>query len=133
MVRASLSQSVDLGFIPLVESYQKKTLKMVSTASLLGTRHFGQIVKNKPASLLVVSLGKALNGTLHLYVKDRWPRHLGNGNTQARADKPSKVKRYNSFSRQWRINMVNKIKKVNKKNNSEVELQLNWKWSCVLQ
>ena len=29
--------------------------------------------------------------------------------------------------------MVNKIKKVNKKNNSEVELQLNWKWSCVLQ
>ena len=29
MVRASASQSVDLGFIPLAESYQK-TLKMVS-------------------------------------------------------------------------------------------------------
>ena len=31
------------------------------------------IVENKPASLLVVSLCKALNGRLHLYVEDRWP------------------------------------------------------------
>ena len=36
---------------------------MVSIASLLGARHFGEIVENKPASSLVVSLGKALNGT----------------------------------------------------------------------
>ena len=71
VVRASASQSVDLGFIPLVESYQK-TLKMVFTASLLGARHFGEVVK-KPASSLVVSLGKALKGTPHLYVEDRWP------------------------------------------------------------
>ena len=70
MVRASASQSVDLGFIPLVESYQK-TLKMVSIASLLGARHFGKVVENKPASSLVVSLGKALNGMPHLYVEDR--------------------------------------------------------------
>ena len=62
MVRASASQSVDLGFIPLVESYQK-TLKMVSIASLLGARHLLEVVENKPASSLVVSLGKALNGT----------------------------------------------------------------------
>ena len=71
MVRASASQSVDLGFIPLVESYQK-TLKMVFTASLLGVRHLVEVVENKPESLLVVSLGKALNGTPHLYVAHRW-------------------------------------------------------------
>ena len=46
---------------------------MVSAASLLGARHFGKVVENKPASSLVVSLGKALNGTPHLYVEDRWP------------------------------------------------------------
>ena len=70
VVRPSASQSVDLGFIPLVESY-RKTLKMVSTASLLGARHLWKVVENKPASSLVVSLGKALNGTPHLYVDDR--------------------------------------------------------------
>ena len=55
VVRASASQSVDLGFIPLVESYQK-TLKKI------GARHLWEVVENKPASSLVVSLGKALNG-----------------------------------------------------------------------
>ena len=90
VVRASASQSVDLGFIPLVESYQK-TLKMVSTASLLGARHLGEVVENKPASSFVVSLGKALNGTPHLYVEDRWPINLEKGNSQASADFPSKI------------------------------------------
>ena len=32
-------------------------------------------MENKPASSLVVSLGKALNGMLHLYVAERWPSH----------------------------------------------------------
>ena len=31
----------------------------------------GKVVENKPASSLVVSLGKALNGMPHLYVEDR--------------------------------------------------------------
>ena len=70
VVGASASQSVDLGFIPFVESY-RKTLKMVSIASLLGARHLWEVVENKPASSLVVSLGKAHNGTLRLYVEDR--------------------------------------------------------------
>ena len=35
---------------------------MVSIASLLGARHLWEVVENKPASSLVVSLGKALNG-----------------------------------------------------------------------
>ena len=62
MVTASASRSVDLGFISQVESYQK-TLKIIFTASLLGVRHLGDVVENKPATSLVVSLGKALNGT----------------------------------------------------------------------
>ena len=47
---------------------------MVFTASLLGARHLREVVENKPASSLAVSLGKAhLTGRSHLYVKDRWP------------------------------------------------------------
>ena len=61
VVRASATQSVDLGFIPLVESYQK-TKKMVFTASLLGARHLGEVGGKRPASSLL-SLGKALNET----------------------------------------------------------------------
>ena len=94
MVRKSALQSVDLMFIPLVESYQK-TLKKVSTASLLGGRHLGEIAVNKPASSLVASLGKALNGMLHFYVEDRWSTHFINGCSQASADVPSKRQRYN--------------------------------------
>ena len=72
MVRASTSQSVDLGFMPLVESYQK-TLKMVFTAFLLGAQQLGKVAENKPASSLVVSLGKTLNGTPPPLCGDRWP------------------------------------------------------------
>ena len=35
---------------------------MVSMASLLGARHLRGVVENKPASLVVMSLGKTLNG-----------------------------------------------------------------------
>ena len=35
---------------------------MVFTASLLGAQHIRDSVENNPAGLLVVSLGKALNG-----------------------------------------------------------------------
>ena len=90
MVRASASQSVDLGFIPL-SSHTIRLLKVVSTASLLGARHLGEVVENKPESLLIVSLGEALNGTPHLYIENRWPRHIANGNSQASADSPSKI------------------------------------------
>ena len=62
VVRASTSQSVDLGFISQVESYQKTLKKMVFTAFLLGAQHNRDSVENKPTRLLVVSLGKALNG-----------------------------------------------------------------------
>ena len=53
---------------------------MASAASLLGARHLRKVVENKPASSLVVSLGKALNGTPHFYVEDRWPISLEKGN-----------------------------------------------------
>ena len=41
----------------------KTTLKMVSTASLLGVWHLWKVVENKPVSSLVVFLSKALNRT----------------------------------------------------------------------
>ena len=44
---------------------------MLFIASLLDAQHLWEVVENKPASSLVVSLGKALNGTPHLYVEDR--------------------------------------------------------------
>ena len=90
VVRASASQSINLGFIPLLESYLK-TLKNGVYSFLLGARHLGEVVENKPASSLGVSLGKTLNGTPHLYVEDRWPINLEKGNSQASADFPSKV------------------------------------------
>ena len=63
MVGASASQSIELGFNPLA-THTKRSLKIVSTASLLDSRHLVEVVENKPASLFVVSLGKALNGIL---------------------------------------------------------------------
>ena len=54
------------------------TLKMVSTASLLGAQHLGKVVENKPASSLLVFLGKALIGMPHVYMEDRWPRRFKN-------------------------------------------------------
>ena len=61
VVRASASQSVELWFNPLVKSYQK-TLK--NGIYSFPAWHLVEVVENKPASLLVVSLGKALSGTL---------------------------------------------------------------------
>ena len=62
VVRATTSQSVDLGFIPLVDPYQK-TLKNRIYSFPAWRSAFMGVVENKPASSLVVSLGKALNGT----------------------------------------------------------------------
>ena len=49
------------------------TLKLVFTASLLDTQHQRDSVKNKPARLLVVPLGKGLSGIPHRGELDRWP------------------------------------------------------------
>ena len=59
VVRASASHSVDLGFIPLVESYLK-TLK--NAIYCFPAWHLREVVENKPANLLVVSMGKAQRG-----------------------------------------------------------------------
>ena len=61
MVRVSALQLVDLGSIPL-SSHTKRLQKVISTDSLLGAQHLKEVVENKPASSLVVSLGKAFNG-----------------------------------------------------------------------
>ena len=59
MVRASASGAVDLGLIP--SRVKPMTIKLVFTASLLDVRHCRDSVENKPASLLVVPLGKVLS------------------------------------------------------------------------
>ena len=61
MVRASASQLVDLGFVSQVKLYQM-TLKNGIYSSLLGAQHKKDSVENNPTCLLVVSLGKTLNG-----------------------------------------------------------------------
>ena len=90
VVRVPASQSVDLGVHSLCRVIPTDFKKMVSTAYLLGAQHLWEIVESKPASSLVVSLGKALNGTAHFYVEDRCPRHLEKSNSQASADILSK-------------------------------------------
>ena len=74
MVRASASQSVDLGFIPLVESYQRTLKNDIHSFPAWRSALNGGCGEQAGKSL-AVSLGKALNGTPRLYVEDRWPRH----------------------------------------------------------
>ena len=88
-----------------MSSHTERLLKMVSVAFLFGTRHLWEVVENKPASLFVVSMGKALNRMPHLYVKT--------GNPEMAT--PKRVQTYHpnhsdaSLSREWRINMANEI------------------------
>ena len=77
---------------------------MVSIASLFGARHLWEVVENKPASSLVVSLGKALNGTPHLYVEDIDPEMATPKRVRTYRPKHSDT----SLSREWRINMEKK-------------------------
>ena len=88
VVRASASQSVDLGFNPLVKSYQK-TLKN----DIYSFPAWRSAIREGTSRLvrLLCPWARHLKGRLRLYVEDRWPRHLGNGNSQASADLPSKI------------------------------------------
>ena len=61
VIRASALQSVDLQFIIQVKSYQKTSKNGIHSFLVWRLAHRNS-VENKPASLLVVSLGKALNG-----------------------------------------------------------------------
>ena len=54
------SCAVDLGLIP--SRVTPIILKLLFTASLLDVQHLRDSVENKPASLLVVPLGKTLSG-----------------------------------------------------------------------
>ena len=71
MVRASAYRAINSGLIP--SRVKPMTLKLVLTASLLDAQHYRDSMENKPASLLVVRLGKTLSGISHLGVVDRWP------------------------------------------------------------
>ena len=60
-VRASASQLVDQGFIPQVKSYQKTLNNGIHSFPAWRSAHRDS-VESKPASLLVVFLGKTFNG-----------------------------------------------------------------------
>ena len=61
MVRASASQLVDLGFFFPSRAIPKDFKKLYSQLSCFALSKNRDSVENKPASLLVVSLDKALN------------------------------------------------------------------------
>ena len=61
VVAASISQSVDQGFVPQDKPYQKTLKNGIHSFPARRSSH-GNNVENKPARSLVVSLGKALNG-----------------------------------------------------------------------
>ena len=62
MVRASASQSVDLGFISQVESYRETLKNGIHSFPTWLSAQKKDSVENKPAGLFVNSLEKALNG-----------------------------------------------------------------------
>ena len=61
LMKASVSQSVDLGFTSPSRVIPKKVFKMAFTAFLVGAQHKRDGEEKTPASLLAASLGKALN------------------------------------------------------------------------
>ena len=71
VVRASAFGTVDPGF-DSGSGHTKDFRKLVFTASCLALS-IKDSVKKKPASSLVVSLGKTLNGTPPSCVEKRWP------------------------------------------------------------
>ena len=89
VVRASASQSVNLEFIPLVASYQQTLKNGIHSLPAWRSAFMGGCGE-QAGSFACCVVGQALNGTVHLYVEDRRPRHLGKGNSQASADIPSK-------------------------------------------
>ena len=66
VIRASALQSVELGLISQVESYQK------TLASLLGTQQIGIVWRTSRQACLLCPWARHLTGCLHFYVADRW-------------------------------------------------------------
>ena len=73
MVRASASQSVDLGFISQVESY-RKTLKngIHSFPAWRSASKIGIVWRTSRQTCWLCPWARHLAGCLHLYVADRW-------------------------------------------------------------
>ena len=70
VVRASASLSVDLGFIPLVESYQKTFKNGIHSFPAWRSAFMGGCGE-QAGKFACFFLGQGLNGTPHLYVADR--------------------------------------------------------------
>ena len=76
-------------------------------------------MKNKPASCLVVSFGKALIGTLPSLCGRQMVQTSRKWQLPSIAYTPSQRQRYNSLSRECRINMDNDNNNGNNNNNNK--------------
>ena len=83
MVRASASQSVDLGFIPLVESYQKTLKNGIYSFPAWRSAFMGSYGEQAGKFTCCVLAARHLTGCPRLYVEDRWPINLEKGSSQA--------------------------------------------------
>ena len=70
VVRASASQSVDLGFIPLVESYQKTLINGIYSFPAWRSAFSGGC--GEQAGKFACCVLGHLTGRPHLYVENRW-------------------------------------------------------------
>ena len=78
------------GLIPFVKLYKK--IKKNSIHNLPAWHSaFRRCCGKKSAISLVVRWARHLTGRPYLYMKDRWPRNLGNGNHQASAEVLSQI------------------------------------------
>ena len=108
VVRASASQSVDLGSIPLVESHQK-TLKMVSITFLLGAGHLCAVWGTSRQVRLLCPWARHLTGCPTFMWKTSGPEI-----TTPKCGLTIQKHSDTSLSREWRINIANQKKyKVN--------------------
>ena len=72
VIRASASQSVDFGFIPFVELYQKTLKNGIHSFPAWRTAFSGGCGEQAQVRLLC-PWARHLTGRPHLYVEDRWP------------------------------------------------------------
>ena len=82
---------------------------MVSTASLFSAPHLKDVVENKPASSLVVSLGKALNGTPPPLCRKQVAQTPRKWQLPSECGRPVQNIAMQFASREWKINMDNTL------------------------
>ena len=79
VVRASVSQSIDLGFISLVESYQKILKYGIHSFHAWRSAYKKIVWRTSGQACLLCPWARHITGRFHLYVTDRWPTRTSPG------------------------------------------------------